>query len=101
MKPKRPRIATRKTYYLVLWWMSQPPYAAIFENEVAAEAAANVRNALMVAISGRDLKGDQGVDWYRRDDSLRPMPPERPEPVGEVHGPCSPEARGDASSDCP
>jgi len=59
MKPKRPRISGRKTYYLVLWWMSQTPYAAIFENQVAAEAAANVRNALMVTISGRDVKVDQ------------------------------------------
>ncbi len=46
MKPKRPRISSRRTYYLVLWWMSQTPYAAIFENQVAAEAAANVRNAI-------------------------------------------------------
>src|SRR2546430_14600351 len=76
MKPKRPRISHRKTYYLVLWWMSQTPYAAIFENEVAAEAAANVRNALMVTISGRDAKVDTILDWYRRDESGRPMPAE-------------------------
>src|SRR5436309_11762959 len=58
-----PRISGRKTYFLVLWWMSQTPYAAIFENQVAAEAAANVRNALMVTISGRDVKVDQVQDW--------------------------------------
>jgi len=74
MKPKRPRMSGRKTYYLVLWWMSQTPYAAIFENQVAAEAAANVRNALMVTISGRDVKVDQVLDWYRRDESGAPMP---------------------------
>src|SRR2546425_949897 len=74
MKPKRPRISSRRTYYLVLWWMSQTPYAAIFENQVAAEAAANVRNALMVTISGRDVKVDQVQDWYRRDESGAPMP---------------------------
>src|SRR2546428_241632 len=67
MKPKRPRMSGRKTYYLVLWWMSQTPYAAIFDNQVAAEAAANVRNALMGTISGRDVKVDQVLDWYRRD----------------------------------
>ena len=76
MKTKRPRSSNRKTYYLVLWWMSQTPYAAIFENEVAAEAAANVRNALMVTISGRDAKVDLILDWYRRDESGRPMPAE-------------------------
>src|SRR5439155_1305038 len=74
LKPKRPRIPYRKTYYLVLWWMSQTPYAAIFENQVAAEAAANVRNALLVTISGRDAKVDQILDWYRRDESGRPGP---------------------------
>src|SRR5881392_1645648 len=81
MKPKRPRISRRKTYYLVLWWMSQTPYAAIFENEVAAEAAANVRNALLVTISGRDAKVDQILDWYRRDESGRPMPAKPKWPV--------------------
>jgi len=40
MKTKRTRPASKKTYYLVLWWMSQTPYAAVFENQVAAEAAA-------------------------------------------------------------
>src|SRR2546430_6112798 len=35
--------------------MSQTPYAAIFENQVAAQPAANARNALMVTVSGRDV----------------------------------------------
>src|SRR5256712_2693245 len=85
MKPKRPRMSGRKTYYLVLWWMSQTRYAAIFENQVAAEAAANVRNALMVTISGRDVKVDQVQDWYRRDESGAPMPAEWRDPGGEIH----------------
>ena len=83
MKTKRPRSSNRKTYYLVLWWMSQTPYAAIFENEVAAEAAANVRNALLVTISGRDAKVDQILDWYRRDESGRPLPAVRRNVIGE------------------
>src|SRR2546427_9914085 len=77
----------RKTYYLVLWWMSQTPYAAIFENQVAAEAAANVRNALMVTMSGRDVKVDQVQDWYRRDESGAPMPAEWRDLVGQIHVP--------------
>ncbi len=87
MKPKRPRISSRRTYYLVLWWMSQTPYAAIFENQVAAEAAANVRSALMVTISGRDVKVDQVQDWYRRDESGAPMPAEWRDLVGQIHVP--------------
>src|SRR2546422_9904066 len=87
MKPKRPRMSGGKTSSLVLWWMSQTPYAAIFENQVAAEAAANVRNALMVTISGRDVKVDQVQDWYRRDESGAPMPAEWRGLVGQPHGP--------------
>src|SRR5436189_3578679 len=48
----------RKNAYLVVWWMSQVPYAAVFDNRVAAEAAASVRNALMVTLSGGDAKID-------------------------------------------
>src|SRR5256885_16561081 len=92
MKPKRPRMSGRKTYYLVLWWMSQTPYAAIFENQVAAEAAANVRNALMVTISGRDVKVDQVQDWYRRDESGAPMPAEWRGLLGAVPRPLAAEA---------
>ncbi len=87
MKSKRASRASKKTLYLVLWWMSQTPYAAVFENEVAAEAAANVRNALMVTITGRDLKVDQVKDWYRRDDRGEPMPAEWRDLVGQIHVP--------------
>ena len=57
----------RQTLYLVLWWMSQTPYAAIFDNKDIAEASANVRNALMVIISGENVKVDEVNDWYRRE----------------------------------
>src|SRR5256885_15648813 len=93
MKPKRPRMSGRKTYYLVLWWMSQTPYAAIFENQVAAEAAANGRNALMVTISGRDVKVDQVQDWYRRDESGAPMPAEWRALVRPIHVPSLPKPK--------
>src|SRR5205823_5909288 len=33
----------RKNAYLVVWWMSQVPYAAVFDNRVAAEAADRAR----------------------------------------------------------
>ena len=46
--------------------MSQTPYAAIFDNRIAAEASANVRNGLMIVLSGNDVKVDEVLDWYRR-----------------------------------
>lgn len=62
--------------------MSQTPYAAVFTNDLAAEAAAKVRNALMIAISGRDAQVNLVHDWYRRDEEGRPMPAEWRELVG-------------------
>ncbi len=87
MKAQRAHRSPKKTYYLVLWWMAQTPYAAVFENEMAAEAAANVRNALLVVVSGRDLKFDRVADWYRRDAAGGPMPAEWRDLVGQVHVP--------------
>ncbi|HEY7587693.1 MAG TPA: hypothetical protein VIB49_02965 [Thermoplasmata archaeon] len=87
MKRKREGNGAKKTYYLVLWWMSQTPYAALFENEVAAEAAANVRNALMVTVTGRDVKVSAVKDWYRRDDDGQPMPAEWRDLVGQMRVP--------------
>jgi len=73
--------------YLVVWWMSQVPYAAVFENRVAAEAAASVRNALMVTISGDDARVDAVHDWYRRDDAGRPLPAEFRNILGQLQVP--------------
>jgi hypothetical protein len=87
MKTKdEPQPSTAATY-LVIWWMSKAPYAAMFTNRVAAEAAANVRNALLVTISGGSTKVEEVVDWYRRDDAGRPMPAEWRELMGHVHSP--------------
>ncbi len=87
------RPSPKKTYYLVLWWMAQTPYAAVFENQMAAEAAANVRNALLVAVSGRDVRFERIADWYRRDDSGEPMPAEWRDLVGQIHVPASTPGR--------
>jgi len=73
--------------YLVIWWMSKSPYAAVFTNRVAAEAAANVRNAILVAIKGPATKVEEVVDWYRRDEEGRPMPAEWRELMGHIHVP--------------
>ena len=77
----------RETKILVLWWMQQCPYVAIFDNQIAAEAAANVRNALMVTLSGRDVKIDAVVDWYRRDEQGKPLPAEFRDVGGQVISP--------------
>jgi hypothetical protein len=76
-----------KSAYLVVWWMSQVPYAAVFENRIAAEAAASVRNALMVTLSGTDAKIDSVLDWYRRDESGQPMPAEWRDILGQIQVP--------------
>lgn len=95
MTPPHRRRSPKKTYYLVVWWMAQTPYAAVFENEVAAEAAASVRNALVVVVSGRDLRFDRVVDWYRRDEVGGPMPAEWRDLVGQIH------VRGKATAKSP
>jgi hypothetical protein len=71
--------------FLVIWWMSKNPYAAVFTNRVAAEAAANVRNAILVAIKGPHASVEEVVDWYRRDEEGRPMPAEWRELMGQLH----------------
>ena len=67
--------------------MSKTPYAAVFENRVAAEAAANVRNALLVTIKGERTKVEEVLDWYRRDEEGKPMPAEWRELLGHHHVP--------------
>ena len=69
--------------------MQKNPYAAVFENRIAAEAAANVRNALITTISGRDLDFEGVSDWYRRDGEGRPMPAEWRDLAGQIRIPWS------------
>ncbi len=70
------KVQKAQVLYLVLWWQTQTPYAALFDDEVAACAAASVRNALVVEITGADPKVTKVVDYYRRDDAGNPMPAE-------------------------
>lgn len=81
---KSPRRPEPKTFYLVIWWMSQNPYAAIFVNRIAAEAAANVRNALLLTVRGERNAIEDIVDWYRRDPEGQPMPVEWRDLAGQV-----------------
>jgi hypothetical protein len=83
-------MTTRDKIYLVIWWYAQFPHAATFDNKIAAMAAANVRNALMITISG-DAKIDDIVDWYRRDDAGNPVPAEWRDLVGQLRGPPAPQ----------
>ena len=97
MPTKRERRPAEETRFLVIWWMSKSPYAAVFENRLAAEAAANVRNAILVTIRGSRTKVAEVVDWYRRDEEGRPMPAEWRELMGQAHVPWHgrPIVRGD------
>ena len=81
---KRPHRPETKTFYLVIWWMSQNPHAAIFENRIAADAAANVRNALLVTVRGGGTEIEEIVDWYRRDPEGQPMPVEWRDLAGQI-----------------
>ncbi len=96
MTAKNLRRPPSKTLFLVVWWMSKAPYAAVFENRVAAEAAANVRNAILVTFEGLGTKVGPVVDWFRRDDEGRPMPAEWRDLMGQIrlpwHGKPRPEA---------
>src|SRR3989449_11515231 len=76
-----------KPMFLVIWWMSKNPYAAVFENRIAAEAAANVRNAILVTFKGNGTDVEAVGDWFRRDEEGRPMPAERRELVGGIRAP--------------
>jgi len=67
--------------------MSQHPHAAIFENRVAAEAAANVRNALVITVCGQEAEITEILDWYRRDAEGKPMPAEWRDLAGQVQIP--------------
>ena len=85
--PARPRVASRETRYVVVWWMSQTPYAAVFGNRIAAEAAARVRNALLITMTGRDVEVEGIDDYYRRDEEDHPIPAEWRDLVGQVRVP--------------
>src|SRR5947199_8519747 len=78
-----------KTCYLVVWWVSQTPHCALFDNLEAAKAAASVRNALMVTVSGSGVGVDEVVDWYRRDERRLPRPPDWRQRHSERHIPGS------------
>src|SRR2546429_6034429 len=63
-----------KPMFLVIWWMSKNPYAAVFENRIAAEAAANVRNAILVTFKGNGSDVEAVVAWFPPEEEGRPMP---------------------------
>ena len=72
----------------MFWWMNgkrlpngewerpPDPYGSVFENLVAAEAAANVRNAMVIHVRAAGRIEVDGADWFRRDDAGKPMPVE-------------------------
>jgi len=91
--PTAVRPSRTETSFLVIWWMSQAPYAAVFRNRIAAEAAARVRNALLVEMTGRDVRVEGVEDYYRRDEADEPMPAEWRELGGQIRVPWGREDR--------
>jgi len=67
--------------------MSQNPYAAIVEDRIAAEAAANVRNGILITVCGGETEIPEIVDWYRRDPEGKPMPAEWRDLAGQLRVP--------------
>jgi hypothetical protein len=59
------------------------PYAATFKSKISAEAAASVRNALLITIEPDSI---DVVDYYRRDEKGNPMPVQWRDITGR--GPC-------------
>ncbi len=59
--------------YLIFWWLDQTPYVARFEDEMEADSAARVRNALLLEI-GEDGEVAKILDYYRRDEEGNPIP---------------------------
>ena len=45
----------------------------MLDDEVQAYAAANIRNAALVEIAGKDARVIRAVDYYRRDDKGTPL----------------------------
>ena len=78
--------------YLVVWWVNQAPQAALFDHQEAARAAASVRNALMVTISGSGVGVDEVVDWYRRNEEGSPLPAEWRDGLGQLRIPWASKA---------
>ena len=93
MTRKNQRRPSEKTVFLVIWWMSKTPYAAVFTHRVAAEAAASVRNAILVTVKGHRTRVAGVVDWYRRDEAGQPMPAEWRELLGQLRVPWSAKLR--------
>ena len=69
--PERPL-----TRYLVLWWHLQKMYVGLFENETEATLHAAARNGVVVELIGSSVSIGAIEDYWRRDDTGRPMPGE-------------------------
>ena len=69
----------------MFWWMNgkrlpngewerpPDPYGAVFHNQAAAEAAASVRNAMVIHVRAKGVIEVEGADWFRRDDAGKPL----------------------------
>src|SRR2546428_112158 len=77
--------------YVVVWWACQTPQVGLFDHLEAGKAAANVRNALRVTVTGTAVEIDEVVDWYRRNDEGDPLPAEWRDGLGQPRVPWGPQ----------
>src|SRR2546427_11338781 len=91
-KTPRPAVGSG-VRFAVLWWQAQGPYGAALDVETAAPAAASVRTAIVIEISGTALKFEKVVAYYRRDDTGRPMPAEWRDVSGPIAVPWAPRPK--------
>lgn len=61
------------TKYMILWWLDQTPYGALFDDEIQADAAARTRNAIYIELPDGEEK-PVILDYYRRDSEGKAMP---------------------------
>ena len=55
------------TRYCILWWLEETLYGALFDDEIAADSAARVRNAVYLELpDGEDAP--KILDYYMRDE---------------------------------
>jgi hypothetical protein len=65
-----------RAVYLVLWWHLQRMYVGLFENETEATLHAAARNGVVVELLGPAIHVGVIEDYWRRDESGKPMPGE-------------------------
>ena len=60
------------TRYVILWWLDQSLYGALFDDEVRADSAARTRNAVYLEFPDGE-EPPVILDYYKRDPDGNPL----------------------------